>query len=162
MPIFHLIFQPAVYYSKNALLSAVSLVCLVKNSKVPFYPVTFMGNVQRLGVPFTNGSYTYKLYYLRFTTSSKCAIYGHINTYTARLGDFNSKVISRKKFLQNPFLVCQWSLWEGKIIICTVGSPIEIFFRSFFFHIIITNHTVDLAVAILRLFDIRPCKIYIT
>ena len=63
MPIFHLIFQPAVYYSKNALLSAVSPVCLVKNSKVPFYPVTFMGNVQRLGVPFTNGSYTYKLLY---------------------------------------------------------------------------------------------------
>ena len=35
---------------------------------------------------------------------------------------FNSKQLSRKKFLQNPFLRYQWSVLEGKRIICTVES----------------------------------------
>ena len=37
-------------------------------------------------------------------------------------GDFNSKQLSRKKFLQNPFLGCLWSILEGKWIICTVEA----------------------------------------
>ena len=41
---------------------------------------------------------------------------------TACWGDFNSKQLPRKKFLQNPFLGCQWSVLEGKRNFCTVEA----------------------------------------
>ena len=41
---------------------------------------------------------------------------------TACWGDFNSKELPCQKFLQNPFLGCQWSVLEGKWIICTVEA----------------------------------------
>ena len=48
----------------------------------------------------------------------------HLN-YTARWDDFNSKQLAHKKFLQNPFLGCLWSVWEGKIIKSAVEATIE-------------------------------------
>ena len=45
--------------------------------------------------------------------------------YTARWDDFNSKQLAHKKFLQNPFLGCLWSVWEGKIIKSAVEATIE-------------------------------------
>ena len=44
---------------------------------------------------------------------------------TARWDDFNSKQLAHKKFLQNPFLGCLWSVWEGKIIKSAVEATIE-------------------------------------
>ena len=42
--------------------------------------------------------------------------------HTERWGDFNSKQLPFEKFLQNPFLGCQWSPWRGKIIWSAVES----------------------------------------
>ena len=48
-----------------------------------------------------------------------------IEKITARWDDFNSKQLAHKKFLQNPFLGCLWSVWEGKIIKSAVEATIE-------------------------------------
>ena len=45
--------------------------------------------------------------------------------FTACWDDFNSKQLPFKKFLQNPFLGCLWSVWEGKIIKSAVEATIE-------------------------------------
>ena len=40
--------------------------------------------------------------------------YGYSQSLTACWGDFNSKELSFQKFLQNPFLGCQWNVLKGK------------------------------------------------
>ena len=42
--------------------------------------------------------------------------------FTECWGNFNSRQFAYQKFLQNPFLECQWSVLEGKRNFCTVGS----------------------------------------
>ena len=61
------------------------------------------------------------------------------STITVCWGDFNSKQLSFLKFLQNPFLGCQWSVLEGKRNFCTVGSLHKIFKNWFF----LSNFPID-------------------
>ena len=58
--------------------------------------------------------------YLGVLCKVLCEFFFSSNTECWR--DFNSKQLSCQKFLQNPFLGCQWSPWRGKIIWSAVES----------------------------------------